>query len=114
MRHDEERQKAKAFGLKRYFNGRMCKHGHVAERLTSCGRCIECHRDIKHRNWKFKKLGKRLRTKVYGYDPFDLRMRRKDRKLGLSNRPDLVALRERRKAHGRMDQKSKRGDQTPC
>lgn len=38
------RQDAKAQGLTRYFTGRPCAHGHVAERLVSNGACIECHR----------------------------------------------------------------------
>lgn len=36
------RADAKARGLKRYFTGRACKHGHVAERITSGGSCYEC------------------------------------------------------------------------
>ncbi len=35
---------AKAAGLKRYFTGEPCKHGHIAERfVSSCG-CVECTR----------------------------------------------------------------------
>jgi hypothetical protein len=29
-------------GLKRYFTGKPCKHGHVAERMVSNGCCVEC------------------------------------------------------------------------
>ena len=32
-------------GLKRYFTGKPCKRGHVAERLVSIGDCIECARN---------------------------------------------------------------------
>jgi len=35
------RKEAKEQGLKRYFTGKPCKHGHVSERLTYGG-CIEC------------------------------------------------------------------------
>jgi hypothetical protein len=35
---------AKARGLKRYFTGTPCKHGHIAERFTSCRLCCECDR----------------------------------------------------------------------
>jgi 5-methylcytosine-specific restriction endonuclease McrA len=38
------RAEAKASGLVRYFPGSTCKHGHVAERLTSNGSCLECCR----------------------------------------------------------------------
>jgi 5-methylcytosine-specific restriction endonuclease McrA len=36
------RATAIASGLKRYFTGKPCKHGHVSERFTSTGACIEC------------------------------------------------------------------------
>lgn len=38
------RIEARAKGLSRYFTGNMCKHGHVAERDTRNGGCIECIR----------------------------------------------------------------------
>lgn len=36
------RQQAKANKLKKYFTGKPCIHGHVSERFTVNGRCIEC------------------------------------------------------------------------
>ena len=36
------RAEAKALGLKRYFTGKPCKHGHVSERMTSGGNCLTC------------------------------------------------------------------------
>lgn len=36
------RAEAKEKGLKRYFTGTPCRNGHVAERYSSSGRCIEC------------------------------------------------------------------------
>jgi hypothetical protein len=36
-------QEAQEKGLKRYFTGKPCKHGHLGERLVSNGRCCECH-----------------------------------------------------------------------
>jgi len=35
---------AKRLGLKRYYTGRPCPHGHVAERSVVLHRCLECHR----------------------------------------------------------------------
>lgn len=35
---------ARLAGSKTYFTGRPCKRGHIAERLSSCGNCIECQR----------------------------------------------------------------------
>lgn len=33
---------ARVLGLKRYFTGIPCKHGHVAERITADRHCVEC------------------------------------------------------------------------
>jgi hypothetical protein len=31
-------------GLDRYFTDKPCRHGHVAERYTANGQCVECGR----------------------------------------------------------------------
>ncbi len=36
------RKDAVALRLVRYFTGKPCKHGHVGERRTDTGNCIEC------------------------------------------------------------------------
>lgn len=36
---------AKAQGLARYFTGRPCRRGHVVERHTEIGDCVECRRN---------------------------------------------------------------------
>ncbi len=36
------RVEAIAAGLKRYYTGEPCKHGHVAERYTTTSGCLEC------------------------------------------------------------------------
>ena len=38
------KEQAKANGLRYYFTGKPCNHGHVAERMTSGGGCRECLR----------------------------------------------------------------------
>jgi hypothetical protein len=38
------RAEAKAKGLKRYFTGKPCKHGHVAERVVFNATCVDCER----------------------------------------------------------------------
>ena len=38
-----------ALGLKRYFTGRPCMNGHVAERLVSNSSCVECEAE-RHRS----------------------------------------------------------------
>jgi len=39
------RSEAKALGLKRYFTGKPCKHGHYVEKITANGTCATCHSD---------------------------------------------------------------------
>ena len=36
------RKEAKALGLKRYFTGKPCKHGHISEHYSRNGECVEC------------------------------------------------------------------------
>ena len=38
------RSEAKALGLKEYYTGKPCKHGHIAERYVSTRQCVECMR----------------------------------------------------------------------
>ena len=40
--HIISRSEAKLAGLKRYYTGEKCKHGHLAERLTSTATCSTC------------------------------------------------------------------------
>ena len=44
------RKDAKAQGLKRYFTGKPCKRGHVAERYVGSRACLECQNEhrLKH------------------------------------------------------------------
>jgi len=44
-------QEAKELGLKRYFTGEPCTHGHVSERLVSCNGCLECNAE-RNRKWR--------------------------------------------------------------
>lgn len=42
-----KREEAKALGLDRYFNGKPCVHGHVAERRVAGGGCVVCQKIAK-------------------------------------------------------------------
>lgn len=42
--HIIPRSVAKELGLKRYFTGADCKHGHLTERITTTTVCVECKR----------------------------------------------------------------------
>jgi len=70
------RAEARARGLKRYFTGVPCKHGHIAERFVTGSRCIACHNALigvdrkKHyaafRRWREKNIEKnRLKCRTY-------------------------------------------------
>ena len=45
------RKEALERGLKRYFTGKPCKNGHIAERFVSNGRCVECAHEC-GRDWR--------------------------------------------------------------
>jgi hypothetical protein len=38
------RKEAMQQGLKRYYTGKLCEHGHDSERYTNMTRCVECHK----------------------------------------------------------------------
>lgn len=61
------RRDAKRLGLKRYFTGKPCKHGHVGERQVSSEACIECHRLRQDANEAANPEKKRARFKAW-YD----------------------------------------------
>lgn len=44
MNHKSPREDARALGRSRYFTGKPCFQGHLAERLVSNGCCLECGR----------------------------------------------------------------------
>lgn len=57
------REKAKERGLKRYFTGKPCKHGHISERKVSNSGCLECKRlsDIQYNSINHDKEKERRR-----------------------------------------------------
>jgi hypothetical protein len=68
---------AKALGLKRYFTGKPCKHGHIAERSVRSGRCLKCFREYQqeyqreHRAAKPEKVREREREAARKYRAAD-------------------------------------------
>jgi len=46
------RAEAKERGLKRYFTGKPCKHGHICERNISNSGCVECKKLIQKKYYK--------------------------------------------------------------
>ena len=37
------KREATRLGVSRYFTGKICKHGHIAERYKTGGSCVVCH-----------------------------------------------------------------------
>lgn len=57
------RKDAKEKGLKRYFTGKECKYGHIAQRQTCSGTCLECERlrfkkDYQENPEKYKEINR--------------------------------------------------------
>jgi hypothetical protein len=60
------RAEAKRRGLKRYYTGKPCKHGHVAERHVE-GNCMECNRESAAR-WKAENRDEHLSHRAVYYE----------------------------------------------
>jgi hypothetical protein len=60
------RKEARALGLKRYFTGKPCCHGHVDERYVAAGLCAECSRQIVRLDYQ-KHRKKRLAAQIKNY-----------------------------------------------
>ena len=46
------RHQAKLAGESRYFTGKPCLRGHLSERITNCGACTECRRELERERYK--------------------------------------------------------------
>ena len=62
------RSEAKARGLKTYFTGKPCKHGHIATRLVSSGTCRECSGAFDRRWRQENQEYARKRNRRYHHD----------------------------------------------
>lgn len=77
------RQEALSAGLKRYFTGAPCIHGHVAERLVSNMSCMECSQHRFKRYYETNADALRDKTKDYrSTDEFKKRRREARRQQG--------------------------------
>lgn len=57
---------ARAIGAKRYFTGRPCPKGHVADRFTARGVCVECHRLVCLKRYQADPERAKRRIKAWG------------------------------------------------
>lgn len=48
------RKEAIELGLKKYYTGKMCKHGHLSERNTKTRKCYECDNIVSKLNYDYK------------------------------------------------------------
>ena len=62
------RKEAKAQGLKRYFTGKPCKYGHVAERRVIGGACVDCSRVSMMKHYEENKEGRVEARRKYNED----------------------------------------------
>lgn len=51
------RKEAEEKGESRYWTGKPCKHGHIAERITRNGGCVECAKGVNERQNEKRKIG---------------------------------------------------------
>lgn len=58
-----ERSRAKALGKTRYFNGIPCKNGHLSERMTVNGRCVDCMKEYKNDPQNIKRELERIKER---------------------------------------------------
>lgn len=52
--HIISKAQAKTLGLRRFFMAKPCPHGHITERATSDGKCVECNRLVCARRFQAK------------------------------------------------------------
>lgn len=57
-------KEARALGAKKYFTGKPCKFGHIAERRAHNGQCIECG-DIAVKKYRQTEQGKETSRQYY-------------------------------------------------
>jgi hypothetical protein len=64
------RQDAKTQGAVRYFSGRTCSKGHVAQRYTSCYSCVVCRAEAERAWWLAHPKQRRDKAKrIYRKNP---------------------------------------------
>jgi 5-methylcytosine-specific restriction endonuclease McrA len=86
----QERADAISRGAKKYFTGRACKSGHVAERRTSNGCCVVCEAD-KHQRWAKNNPEKLKEASIKSYAKHAEKRRQKAAEYRASN-PEAIKL----------------------
>lgn len=94
---------AREAGLKRYFTGQRCKHGHLSERRTSDSICVECQR-ARCATPEYKERGRVLARKRYHLDADKMRA---------AQRRNRAANPERTRVVGREGVRRRKGLPSP-
>lgn len=93
------RKEASALGLKRYFSGKPCPSGHLADRYTAGGQCVECN-SARAKEWQSINPDKlAVRWAAYHAENLD-ELRAKKRKHEAENR---CSVRARKRAYMRAN-----------
>jgi len=100
------RKEALAKGLTRYFTGKPCPRGHVAERITNEAKCSKCERE---RSSKWSKANpERVRDLYRKYREANReKIREASRKYREAN-PEKIRERQRKYRQGGLVEKAKR------
>ncbi|WP_461533441.1 hypothetical protein [Sinomicrobium sp.] len=65
------REEAKEHGLKRYFTGEPCRHGHLSERRTGDGKCVACVKIRTDRYYQENREAIIERNRLYREDNYE-------------------------------------------
>ncbi len=96
------RKEAKERWLPRYFTGKPCPHGHVAERWASISSCVECYRKYREANPEKERERKRKYAEANRE-----KIRERHRKYREAN-PEKIRERKRKYRQGGLVEKAKR------
>jgi hypothetical protein len=86
-----KRSDALRLGVTRYYTGKPCKHGHIADRLASCGRCWQCHK-INRINFFKTELGRQMKRRWDRKNIHKRRMRAKEKLNAIPKWADIKAI----------------------
>lgn len=103
------RAEAKALGLKRFFTGRPCIRGHIAERIVSNKACFECaamrdraykasHKDLLREKSRLRNAGNKEYSRQYYLKNKEKYKDRSDRRYH-ENREEILARQRERAAN---------------
>lgn len=97
MREVLSRSEARAAGLARFYTGKPCRYGHVAERYTCSGKCSECQRRLSA-NFKARNQCQQTAYRAERYAVGADREREKTREWKRNNRARHIEQKNRRRA----------------